>query len=143
MSDTQRPRCSKSVAIPLVVLAASSWLTAGCGGQDDEQVYCTDRNGQVVDTRNCDDGNGHGGIYIFRAGTGSSWNGLRPGQTVPKGGSTFSVGDSAARSSHGLSGTGKVSGVHGEGGGFGVPHAGGGGHAGGGHAGGGGHGAGS
>ncbi len=91
--------------LALAALAASASLVAACSDESDEQVYCTDQDGVIVDDDLCDDDDGHG-TYFFRAG--NYGRGLRPGDRIT-GGTRFGVNDSAARARYGLPSTGRVS----------------------------------
>jgi hypothetical protein len=101
-------------ALTTTVLAtAATGFMAGCGagGEEDEQVaYCTDENGEIVDDDYCDDGYSGPGAGFFFLYLGGFRSGLPVGSRLPSGGTRIDPRDSAARSSAGLPGTGKVSG---------------------------------
>jgi hypothetical protein len=103
----------RSTAVPLgrsylalAALATTAGLTA-CGGDPEEQVYCADESGVIVDDDYCDDdGDGRGGHYFLWAGP--YGRGLKPGHRL-SGGTKFAYNDTAARARYGLPGSGKVS----------------------------------
>jgi hypothetical protein len=101
-------------ALTTTVLAtAATGFMAGCGagGEEDEQVaYCTDENGEIVDEDYCDDGYSGPGAGFFFLYLGGFRSGLPVGSRLPSGGTRIDPRDSAARTSAGLPGTGKVSG---------------------------------
>jgi hypothetical protein len=101
-------------ALTTTVLAtAATGFMAGCGagGEEDEQVaYCTDENGEIVDDDYCDDGYSGPGAGFFFLYLGGFRSGLPLGSRLPSGGTRIDPRDSAARTSAGLPGTGKVSG---------------------------------
>jgi hypothetical protein len=101
-------------ALTTTVLAtAATGFMAGCGagGEEDEQVaYCTDENGEIVDDDYCDDGYSGPGAGFFFLYLGGFRSGLPVGSRLPSGGTRIDPRDSAARTSAGLPGTGKVSG---------------------------------
>ena len=103
-------------AITTTVLAgAATGFLAGCGTDYDdddyemqeENVYCVDKDNNVVDPDLCDEHHGHGGgAYFFALGNwGSSYH---SGQRLPHYGTVVDPRDPAARSKAGLSTTGTV-----------------------------------
>jgi hypothetical protein len=91
--------------LALAALATSAGLTA-CGDDPEEQVYCADADGVIVDDDYCDDdGDGRGGAYFLWAG--AFGRGLRPGHKL-SGGTKFAFNDAAARARFGLPTSGKV-----------------------------------
>ncbi len=95
--------------------------TLSCGSeQPQEQVYCTNANGVVVDEDYCDDSSGHGGGGgFFFLNTGNHGYGHQPGHRLT-GGQRFPYNDTGARSRLGLPTTGKVGNGVARGGGFGT-----------------------
>lgn len=93
--------------LALAALATSAGLAA-CGNEPEEQVYCADADGVIVDDDYCDDdGDGRlGGPYFLWAG--AYGRGLKPGHKLT-GGARFPYNDAAARARYGLPTTGKVS----------------------------------
>jgi hypothetical protein len=94
--------------LALAALATTAGLTAACGGgtSDEEQVYCADASGFVVDDDWCDDdGDGRGRRYYLWAGRYGS--GHKPGYRLP-GGTRFDYNDAAARARYGLPASGKI-----------------------------------
>ncbi len=109
----------RSSAVPLsraylglAALAATAGLSAACGDRE-QNVYCADSNGVVVDDHQCDDRNGPYYLHVGPYG-----RGLRPGARL-SGGQRISYTDSAARSRYGLSSSGHVSNGTAVSGGFG------------------------
>jgi hypothetical protein len=93
--------------LALAALATTAGLVAACGGDPEEQVYCADETGVIVDESWCDDdGDGRGGHYFLWAG--AYGRGLKPGHRL-SGGTKFAHNDTAARARYGLPGSGKVS----------------------------------
>jgi hypothetical protein len=91
--------------LALAALATSTGLAA-CGAEPEEQVYCADGDGVIVDDDLCDDdGAGHGGTYFLWAG--AYGRGLKPGHRL-SGGAKFAYNDAAARARYGLPSSGKV-----------------------------------
>jgi hypothetical protein len=96
--------------LTLAALAASAGLVAACGtDEEEENVYCGDADGYVVEDYLCDDdyngGYYGGGPYFFYVGPYGP--GLRPGARL-LGGAKISPTDTAARSRYGLSTTGRI-----------------------------------
>lgn len=99
----------RSTAVPLgrrylalATLATTAGLTAACQSDPEQQVYCADQNGVVVDEDLCD---GSDPNYLFWAGAFGA--GLRPGHKLSKG-TKIAYGDAAARERYGLPASGKV-----------------------------------
>jgi hypothetical protein len=99
----------RSTAVPLgrsyltlAALATTAGLTAACQSDPEQQVYCADTNGVVVDDDLCDDSDGR---YFLWAGAFGA--GLRPGHRL-SGGTKFAYGDATARERYGLPTAGKV-----------------------------------
>lgn len=90
--------------LALAALATSAGLAA-CGDDPEEQVYCADAEGVIVDDEYCDDDDGRGGYFLW---AGRYGRGLKPGHKL-SGGTRFAYNDSAARAKYGLPTTGKVS----------------------------------
>lgn len=90
--------------LALAALATSAGL-AGCGDDPEEQVYCADADGVIVDDDYCDDDSGFGGAYFLWAG--AFGRGLKPGYKL-SGGTKFAYNDAAARARYGLPTSGKV-----------------------------------
>ncbi len=101
----------------VVLTSAAAGFLAGCGTEteaEEQQVYCADEQGRVVDEDYCDDGYRGGGSYFFFVGS-FGGNSYRAGDRIPgrylSGGVTrISPGDTAARQRAGLPGSGKVTG---------------------------------
>lgn len=93
----------KHTATAGMLAAASAFLLASCGGQE-EVAYCVDANNTVVDEDLCDDDRG-GGVYFLNVGGHSS--GLGAGARL-KGGHRFLPSDTAARSQHNIASSGRV-----------------------------------
>jgi hypothetical protein len=105
----------RSTAVPLgrgylalAALAATAGLTAACGSDPpEEQIYCADELGVIVDEDWCDDdGDGRGRHYYLWAGR--YGRGLKPGHRL-SGGTRFAYNDAAARERYGLPSSGRVS----------------------------------
>lgn len=104
----------KSVISTTILAAAAGLALAGCGEEDNRDVYCVDGDNNVVDEDLCDDaGNVHGGgSYFFFVGNlgGHSYS---PGQRIPQSyistGQRVSPTNPTARANAGLPKTGKVS----------------------------------
>lgn len=96
--------------LALAALATTGGLAA-CGRE--QQTYCADQNGVVVDDYRCD--NGQSGYYYY---TGSYGRGRLPGYRL-RGGSRVASTDSIGRSSAGLPATGHISNGRVTSGGFG------------------------
>lgn len=91
--------------LALAALTATAGLAA-CGDDPEEQVYCADAEGVIVDDDYCDDDDGgFGGAYFLWAG--AFGRGLKPGYKL-SGGTRFAYNDAAARARYGLPTTGKV-----------------------------------
>ncbi len=90
--------------VALAGVVAASGLVSGCASGPEEQVYCADRDGVIVDDDNCDDR--RAGNHFFWIGP--YGRGLLPGQRL-SGGRMVPVTDAAARRHAGLPGSGTVS----------------------------------
>jgi hypothetical protein len=88
--------------VALGVIAATGVVSA-CVSGPEEQVYCADENGVIVDENGCD--GARTGSHFFWIGP--YGRGLRPGQRL-SGGTKLPVNDAAARRHNGLPGSGKV-----------------------------------
>jgi hypothetical protein len=105
---TRSRRCSAAVELGLVgVLAAA---LQGCG--EEETVYCTDRDGVVVENRRCGDDRVGGSPFFFLWYGGGAGNPLLSrGQRVPAGGERVASTDKPAIQSRGGFGTSRAGGV--------------------------------
>lgn len=100
----------------VVLATAASGFLAACGAGEDQQAYCADEDGNVVDEDRCDDdGRDGGGLFFLYVG-GFGGHSYGPGDRIPReyrsgsGAATrIRPGDGAARERAGLSRSGKVS----------------------------------
>jgi hypothetical protein len=159
------PQLPALTVAALVFLTACGGQTASSGGEDNStNTYCAtadgyrfDRatgqvvpdpanpdSGEILDPETCNkyivanpnDNDGHSSVVLFRTFTGGSHSSYVPGNRV-KGGKTFGLTNSAARSAAGIPATGRISTAGGKTGGFAAGRTAGKGSVGGGHAGGG------
>jgi hypothetical protein len=92
--------------VALAGLVATTGLVGGCGNDEpEEQVYCADENGVIVDDDDCDDDERSRSHFFF---VGAFGRGLLPGHRLT-GGTRFRADDASARRQYGLPGSGKVS----------------------------------
>ena len=75
-------------------------------GTGEEEFYCADENGEIVDEDECDTTDGTSSYFLWHS-PGYS-RGLRPGTTLD-GGDSFSAGDRGSRRAFALPAAGKVS----------------------------------
>ena len=116
MPTSRVPRLS---ALALSTALAASGILSACSSGDDrvnEDVYCADANGQVVDESRCDDGY-RGGFpgFIWIGGFGGG-RGLGYQLPVSQRTSMVPYNDPVARRAAGLPATGRVTGSGGLGG---------------------------
>jgi hypothetical protein len=94
-------------ALQTTVLAtAAGGFLAACGEEEvDQEAYCVNQSGQVVNEQSCDTGGD--GTFIYMGGVGSH----RVGDKIPPGSSLIKSNDAQARAKAGLPATGKVTGT--------------------------------
>ena len=102
-------------ALTTTVLAtAATGFLASCGTEDEQateqEVFCVDADGQVVDADLCDDDPGGGGTSLFFLHTASPGS-YRAGDRVRPGSTLIRASDAAARARAGLPSVGKVAGT--------------------------------
>jgi len=115
----------KKMALPALAMSATLFLS-GCSAfeEPDDVLYCVDEGNKVVDQQKCDDdATSNGGAFWYMMGRYGT--GLPAGSQLDSSQSTsrFKSNDAAARSTAGLTQTGKVStgkSVTGKSGGFGT-----------------------
>ncbi len=97
----------KSVFTTSVLATAASGFLAGCGEEEVEQeAYCVNDTGQVVNEQMCDTDGGGGLFFLYLGNSGSH----RVGDRIPAGSSLIRHNDPVARSKAGLPATGKATG---------------------------------
>ncbi len=97
-------------AVQTTVLAtAATGFLAACGEEEvDQEVYCVDQSGQVVNERACDTDGGGGGLFFLYMGNSGSH---RVGDKIPAGSSLIKHNDAQARAKAGLPAPGQVAGT--------------------------------
>ncbi len=121
---TRRRSNSVKLGARYLGLAASAALVgpgvAACGSDEpQEQVYCTNADGVIVDEDYCDDSSGHGVGGFFFLSYGNYGYGHQPGHQLT-GGQRIAYNDKAGRAQLGLPTTGKVGNGVARSGGFGT-----------------------
>lgn len=96
--------------LALAALAATSGVAA-CGSDEENNVYCADETGVIVDDYYCDedydDDDGDGIKRKHFLWIGAFGAGLKPGHKL-SGGQKIAFNDAAARSKYGLPSSGRV-----------------------------------
>ncbi|WP_033340405.1 hypothetical protein [Catenuloplanes japonicus] len=113
-----RSTTTRRITLTAAFLGLAAGGTAACDSSPDTSTknrsedlsyYCTDRDYAIVDESKCDNSASSGSSstpFFLWAGVGA--RGLRVGQKVPSGGTSFPYNDTAARRAAGLPEYGRV-----------------------------------